>query len=159
MNRPEQRLDPRKVRELLRSRGMRWTPQRRALLEVLAETQGHITGTELIDRCRRLDPETIPSTVYRTLDVLEDLGLVRHAHGADGRQEFHVLPATEHGHLRCEVCGGSWEIDAPYAQEIVRALERERGFAVDVSHLTIAGVCETCRDQRESDAPGGELPD
>ena len=58
------------IREALHERGLRWTPQRRALLEVLAETDGHVTGAELVERCRAIDPATIPSTVYRTLDVL-----------------------------------------------------------------------------------------
>jgi len=72
----------------LRARGLRWTPQRRILVEVLSQTDGHVTGAELVDRCRALDPDTIPSTVYRTLDVLEQLGVLRHSHGADGREEF-----------------------------------------------------------------------
>ena len=58
----------------------------------------------------KLDPTTIPSTVYRTLDVLEDIGVIRHAHGVDGREEFHVRPAVEHGHLHCTACHGAWEI-------------------------------------------------
>ena len=77
-----------------RSRGMRWTPQRRTVVEVLAASSGHVTSAELIERCRERDPQTIPSTVYRTLDALEQLGLVRHGHGADGREEFHVGPYT-----------------------------------------------------------------
>jgi len=98
------------VRDRLRARGLRWTPQRRALVDVLSRTDGHITGSELVERCRVVDPATIPSTVYRTLDVLEDLGYVRHHHGVDGREEFHVLPSEDHGHFHCQVCGTSWEI-------------------------------------------------
>ena len=82
----------RDVRDELRSRGLRWTPQRRLILEVLSATEGHITGSELIERCKARDPETTPSTVYRTLDVLEALGYVSHSHSAAGREEFHVLP-------------------------------------------------------------------
>ena len=145
-------LRPDDVRDLLRSRGLRWTPQRRALVEVLARTNGHVTTTELIERCREMDPATIPSTVYRTMDVLEEVGLVRHGHGADGREEFHVLPEAEHGHLHCHGCGGTWEIDAQEGREIVRSLERGRGFTVDLSHITIVGRCAACR---ETGAPGG----
>ena len=112
---------------------------------MLSRTDGHITGSELIERCRQLDPATIPSTVYRTLDVLEELGLVRHGHGADGREEFHVLPDVVHGHLHCESCGATWEIDADEGREIVDLLARRRGFAVDLSHVTIVGVCAECR--------------
>ena len=130
---------------------MRWTPQRRLLIDVLAETDGHVTGAELVERCRTRDPETTPSTVYRTLDVLEELGLVRHAHGADGREEYHVGPETEHAHLACERCGRSWELDASEVRRFVRSLSTSRDFEVDLSHLTVVGRCRECR-------AGGERP-
>lgn len=135
------------VPDRLRARGLRWTPQRRTLIEVLSRTDGHVTGAELIERCRELDPTTIPSTVYRTLDVLEEIGVVRHAHGIDGREEFHVLPEREHGHLHCTVCRATWEIDEREAAELVAALARTRGFAADLSHLSIGGRCRECRTE------------
>jgi Fur family ferric uptake transcriptional regulator len=135
------------VRERFHRRGMRWTPQRRTVVEVLARTEGHVTGAELIERCRARDPQTIPSTVYRTLDVLEELGLVRHGHGADGREEFHVGPNTEHGHVYCADCGTRWEIDAKHADAIVRAFHRADGFEVDLSHVTVVGRCASCAAQ------------
>ena len=130
---------------LFRERGLRWTPQRRTVVDVLASSAGHVTGTELIDRCRAVDARTIPSTVYRTLDVLEELGLVRHGHGADGREEFHVAPATDHGHLHCADCGGRWEIGEAQAEGIIRALGDADGFEVDLSHVTVVGRCAECR--------------
>ena len=129
----------------LRARGLRWTPQRRVLVDVLAGVDGHITGSELVDRCRELDPATTPSTVYRTLDVLEDLGLVRHAHAADGREEFHVLPDMEHGHLHCLDCHATWEIDEAEAAALTGALRADRGFTVDLSHLSVSGLCADCQ--------------
>ena len=86
----------------------------------------------------------IPSTVYRTLDVLEELGLVRHAHGPDGREEYHVLPETEHGHLHCAGCGTSWDIGPAEAAALAQALEAGRGFRMDLSHLTVSGLCTGC---------------
>jgi len=132
------------VREHLRRAGMRWTPQRRLILEVLDQTAGHVTGSDLVERCRSIDPGTTPSTVYRTLRVLEDVGLVRHAHGLDGREEFHVRPADEHGHLHCETCGSSWEIGSDEAAATIEAFRRGRGFEVDLSHLTVVGRCRAC---------------
>jgi Fur family transcriptional regulator, ferric uptake regulator len=128
----------------LRARGLRWTSQRRALIGVLSATSGHLTGSELVERCRAIDPATIPSTVYRTLDVLEDLGIVRHAHGADGREEFHVLPVADHGHLHCAGCHQTWEIDETEAAALVALLREQRGFAVDLSHLSVSGLCAAC---------------
>jgi Fur family ferric uptake transcriptional regulator len=135
------------IPDRLRARGLRWTPQRRILVEVLADTDGHVTGAELVERCRAIAPDTIPSTVYRTLDVLEELGVVSHSHGADGREEFHVLPAAEHAHLYCRRCGGSWELgaDDEAVSTSVGAFDSTRGFEVDVSHLTLTGLCASCR--------------
>jgi len=144
------------VRDQLRSRGLRWTPQRRSIIEVLAASRGHVTGSEIVDRCRVRDPETTPSTVYRTLDVLEELGYLHHSHGTDGRGEYHVLPETEHAHLHCEQCGRSWEVNPGEASELVQVLERSREFTVHLSHLTIAGRCTDCTGAAASGEPAAD---
>jgi Fur family ferric uptake transcriptional regulator len=135
------------VPERLRARGLRWTPQRRILVDVLSHTDGHVTGAELVDRCRAVDPGTIPSTVYRTLDVLEELGVVSHSHAADGREEFHVLPTTEHGHLYCRRCGSEADLaaDDPAVVAALQAFATSRDFEIDVTHLTLIGRCAGCR--------------
>lgn len=135
------------VREQMRERGLRWTAQRRRIVDVLSEARGHITAAEIVERCRAVDPATIPSTVYRTLDVLEELGLVRHGHGADGREEFHVGPDVErHGHLYCEVCGGRWELADRAAEAVLQALASAAdGFEADLTHMTLVGRCGACR--------------
>src|SRR6476659_22644 len=102
-----------KVRDGLRAAGMRWTPQRRVILEALLESGGdHVTGAEIVSRVQDVDAQTPPSTVYRTLDALESLGYVSHSHGRDGREEYHVLPDHEHAHIVCERCGDSWNISS-----------------------------------------------
>jgi Fur family ferric uptake transcriptional regulator len=132
------------VGDRLRARGLRWTPQRRTIIDVLAGADGHITGAELVERCRARDATTIPSTVYRTLDVLDELGLVRHGHAADGHPEFHVLPAEEHGHLHCRECGATWEMGEARASAVVQALRASDGFEVDIGHVTLVGRCREC---------------
>ncbi len=143
------------VRQRLHDRGLRWTPQRRTLVEVLSTADGHVTGAELVERCRELDPATIPSTVYRTLDVLEELGLIRHSHGADGREEFHVLPGRVHGHITCRDCGATWEIDGAEGRALVETLRASRGFSIDLSHLSVVGRCRTCAGPGDAGGPGG----
>ncbi len=90
---------------------------------MLADSSGHVTGAEIVRRCRELDPATVPSTVYRTLDVLEELGLVRHGHGADGREEYHIRPADDHGHLHCAGCGRQWEVADAELRPLVEQIE------------------------------------
>jgi Fur family ferric uptake transcriptional regulator len=128
----------------LRRRGLRWTRQRRLVTEVLARSEGHVTGAEIVERCRRADPATVPSTVYRTLDVLEELGLVKHGHGAGGREEYHVQPMADHGHLHCHACGRQWELGDEEVAAFVSDIERRRGFQLDLSHLTLVGRCPAC---------------
>jgi len=132
------------VGDRLRARGLRSTAQRRTVIDALAAAEGHVTGAELVERCRRVDPATTPSTVYRTLDVLEELGLVRHLHGADGREEYHVLPTHEHGHLYCAGCGKTTEIGGQRATAIASAVRRADGFEVEIDHVTLVGRCREC---------------
>ncbi len=135
-------------------------------MDVLSQVDGHVTGSDLVERCRELDPTTTPSTVYRTLDVLEDLGYVSHHHGIDGREEYHVLPTDEHGHLHCHACGGSWEIQPGEADAIVSMLDAGRSFSVDRSHITITGLCAGCagtapraRPRRRTNGPSPRVRD
>ena len=141
------------VRDRLRASGLRWTPPRQLILDVLEATDGHITGAELVERCRARDRDTTPSTVYRTLDVLEGLGYIRHSPSAAGREEFHVLPEVEHGHLECRSCGGVWELDADDAAKLIDPIQATFGFTADVGHLTISGRCASC-----AASPSGEEP-
>lgn len=146
------------VRGRLRERGLRWTPQRRALIEILEGSTGHVTAAELVERCRAADPATVPSTVYRTLDVLEELGLVSHSHGHDGREEYHVLPQAEHAHLTCTRCGRTEELSAADAAPFIGALRASHGFAVNLSHLSVGGLCRACVAATAPRAAGAAAP-
>ena len=137
-------LEVRVVRNQLRARGLRWTPQRRAILEVLASSAGHVTAADVLDRCRAVDPEVTGSTVYRTLAMLEALGLLVHSHGTNGREEYHVVPEAEHAHLVCETCGRNWDLATSELTPLTNSLRRTRAFNPAVSHLTISGTCESC---------------
>lgn len=143
------RADPRwaDVPACLRARGLRWTPQRRVLLEVLSGVDGHVTGSELVEGCRAIDPATTPSTVYRTLEVLEGLGLVSHSHGPGGRQEFHVGATADHAHLVCSSCGKRRELSRHEVQPIADDMLLRHAFEADLEHLTIEGRCADCRSR------------
>ena len=133
-----------RIPDRFRAKGLRWTPQRATLLSVLVGADGHVTGSRLVDLCRELDAETTPSTVYRTLDALEKLGIVSHSHGLDGREEFHVRPTRDHGHLICSACGLEEELRAADAAPFLEALRREHGFEGQIDHLTVMGRCRGC---------------
>jgi Fur family ferric uptake transcriptional regulator len=68
----------------------------------------------------------------------------------DGREEFHVRPTAEHGHLVCDLCGASWELSEAEARPIVRTMKRSRDFEVSLGHLTIVGRCAACREELDA---------
>jgi Fur family ferric uptake transcriptional regulator len=133
------------ARRHARAQGTRWTPQRELLLAVLADSDGHIGGAELVKRCRAFDATTTPSTVYRNLDLLEELGVVSHHRHPSGREEYHYRQEREHGHLYCRGCGQSQEICTADLAPVVDALRRHCGFEVDIAHAALVGLCAACR--------------
>ncbi len=128
----------------LRGRHLRLTPQRRAVVAALAEFEGHVTAAQIVERCLEEDADFVPSTVYRTLHLLEDLGLITHIHDADGREEFQPAAEAPHAHLICRECGTTREIGADELGDFLGLLHRRHGFDVDLSHLAIFGRCVGC---------------
>jgi len=132
------------VAALLREHRHRLTPQRRTVVAALAEFEGHVTTSKLIERCLARDPDFVPSTVYRTLDLLEELGVVTHIHDAEGREEYHPVPGAPHAHLICRGCGETREVSREELGDFVAHMLDEHGFAVDVGHLAVFGRCRGC---------------
>lgn len=131
------------LRERLRGRGYRLTPQRELILGAV-ERLGHATPDEVLAEVRKQSSAVNVSTVYRTLEVLEQLGLVRHAHLSDRAPTYHSVTDHEHFHLKCRNCGRVVSVDPEVAAPLVETLRREHGFVADVGHLTVHGHCETC---------------
>lgn len=131
--------------ERLHARGYRVTPQRTLVLAAINDL-GHATPEEILVRVQAESPKVNLSTVYRTLEVLEDVGLVTHAHLGHGSPTYHSVDDEVHIHLVCRQCDGIDSIPVDSAREFLTTLERERGFATDVGHMAIHGVCRSCRE-------------
>jgi len=133
------------IRDLLHDRGMRWTPQRRTLIEVLSKADGHVGGADLVERCRAVDPTTTPSTVYRTLQALADGGEVDTLRTEDGEALYRRCSGTHHHHLVCRGCGRTVEVEGPTVERWADAVADRHGFT-EISHtLEIFGTCPDCR--------------
>jgi Fur family transcriptional regulator, ferric uptake regulator len=127
----------------LRSRGYRLTPQRELVLRAV-ERLGHATPDEVLTAVREESQAVNVSTVYRTLELLEDLGLVRHAHITDRAPTYHSAAAPAHVHLVCRECHGVTEVSPEVIEPFTRVLHDRHGFSTDVGHLTIFGSCRDC---------------
>ncbi len=127
----------------LRSRGYRLTPQRQLVLEAVARL-GHATPEEIVTEVRRTAGGVNISTVYRTLDLLEELDLVSHAHLRHGAPTYHAAGVEEHVHLVCGACGAIREIPPDVLSDLVTRLRDDFGFSVNVDHVALAGRCADC---------------
>ena len=128
----------------LRLRGYRLTPQRQLVLEAV-QRLGHATPEAIATEVRRTASGVNITTVYRTLELLEQLGLVWHTHLDHGAPTYH--PANErHLHAVCRECGDISDVSPDVVAGVVRQLADERGFAVDVGHLTFFGICAKCQN-------------
>ncbi len=130
--------------EELRSRGYRVTPQRQLVLEAVSEL-GHATPEEICARVQQTARGVNISTVYRTLELLEELGLVTHTHLSHGAPTYHLAAEADHVHLVCRGCGEVTEVAPRLVDGLVTALDQELGFVTDVHHLTVFGTCRNCR--------------
>ena len=136
----------------LRARGYRLTPQRQLVLEAVGEL-GHATPEEIATAVRRTASGVNISTVYRTLELLEEVGLVRHAHLGHGPPTYSVATDDDHVHLVCRDCGRVEEAAAELVAPAIERLSQEKGFSVDVGHFAVFGRCRDCRESMAGEQP------
>lgn len=130
----------------LRAKGYRLTPQRQLVLEAIAAL-GHATPEQILVQVRETAGGVNISTVYRTLDLLEELALVTHAHLGHGAPTYHVANDAEHVHLVCRECGGIAEVSPDVVAATVERLAADHGFTADVHHFAVFGTCANCRSK------------
>ena len=124
-------------------RGLRWTPQRRAVLAAVAEADGPFTLGELHDRARQRAPRLGLATVYRTVELLRETESVRPL-PTEGRPTYVRCHPGHHHHLVCRACGSVQETDlcaCPDASE----LERRHDFVPETHAADVYGLCGRCR--------------
>ena len=137
--------------ELLRGQGMRMTPQRLAIVDEIMSTSGYIIPIAVIERVQARIPGVSPSTVYRTLERLEQVGVLAHVHLESG-VGYHRLEQAQHAHLTCARCGADLELPRASLRSLERLIERDHGFHPDFTHYAISGLCGACRHAEASDA-------
>jgi Fur family ferric uptake transcriptional regulator len=127
------------ILEKIRARGERITTPRRALIELLASTREHLTVDDIASRLHVLHPSIAPSTVYRTLEALQEWGMVEKIHRGQGATFFHLAQA--HQHLVCDVCGKVSDIPSHELDDLVRRLHDAYGFELRPSRFALLGHC------------------
>jgi Fur family ferric uptake transcriptional regulator len=132
--------------ETIRASGKRLTLQRQLVLDAVRRSRHHVTADEIARIVRLKYPRIGPSTVYRNLEALEELGHVIHTHLDDRVTRWHRADTHPHGHLVCRSCGGETEVKSAALEAMARRLRAEYRFEPDLAHSAIVGVCRRCRD-------------
>jgi Fur family transcriptional regulator, ferric uptake regulator len=137
-------LDADQIAGTLAARGLRFTRQRRAVLNAVAEASSSVSPVQVFDAARERCPELGLTTVYRTLDLLSEIGALRRVHGPDHCEAF-VPAGTAHGHtVVCSRCGQVMEFTECDMQAVVDAAARQTGFRITDHFLQLSGECPAC---------------
>jgi Fur family ferric uptake transcriptional regulator len=131
--------------------GHRVTPQRVMILDAVCEGGGHTTLKQIYIRLRHMDNTIDRSSVYRTLKLFVDLGLVISATAPNGETVYEIPKPQKHHHLICRVCGKEQEIGHEAIQGAVAAVRQQYGFVVEDDHLVFHGVCAACQARGASE--------
>ena len=138
-----------RLQDALRSAGRRLTAQRRLILQVLEESNGHLDADALYDRVKARDPDVSLATVYRTLAVLREIGLVEEHRLGEDHGHYEAVRQEPHYHFTCLCCGKVIEFDTSLVAQVEQDLCEQEGVRVTSTHLHVSGYCALCRDSAD----------
>ena len=139
------------LKEDLKKKGYKLTPQRRAIVDTIVVNEGkHLTAEEIYDEVKKDCPEIGLATVYRTILLLEEIGVVSKLHLNDGCSRYELVHSDEvhrHHHLICNVCNKVIEVKDDLLEEIEVKIEKEYEFKIVDHALKFYGICHECQEK------------
>lgn len=133
------------IAKILQKQGYRLTPQRVMILHAIDHRTGHFSAEEIYAQIKPQYPQLNISTVYRTLELLKNTGLVTETDFGDGRARYHTTEKGHHHHLVCQQCGAITDLDDSLFEPLREQLNRQYNFNADLRHVAIFGTCAKCR--------------
>ena len=140
-------VDASEIVSAFETAGYRLTSPRRALAALIASRGGHFTAEDLLGESRRRRLGVTRATIFRSLDVLADLGVVERLDLPSGAHAFVACEPTHHHHVVCSSCGRTTGFDDPGIERIAKAIGRDTGYRIDTHRLELFGLCPACRKQ------------
>src|SRR5277367_21312 len=129
------------------ARGIRLTPQRRALIQVIQDAREHLDAGSLLELARQREPSIDRATVYRTIELLKKLRLIDELDlmHLEGEKHFYeVKTKSEHIHLACFSCGRIEEFSSALFERLKAEISEQAGFSIRVTRLEVGGACRAC---------------
>jgi Fur family ferric uptake transcriptional regulator len=134
--------------QYLSKHGLKLTPQRMTILEVLLQGGGHFTLEEMYQKVNEVDPSVGQATVYRTLKLLVEAGFADAVTFNDSITRYELRYGTEHhDHLICQDCGASIEFTSPKLEKELAAIAKKHGYDPTEHVVNIVGICKECRSK------------
>lgn len=136
----------------LKKKGYKLTPQRRAIVDTIVDSEGkHLTAEEIYDEVRKNCPEIGLATVYRTILLLEEIGVVSKLHLNDGCSRYELIHGDErhrHHHLVCNECNGLIEVEDDLLDDLEEIIEKQYGFKIEDHSVKFFGRCKDCQNKQ-----------
>ncbi|MGL5206097.1 MAG: Fur family transcriptional regulator [Acidaminococcaceae bacterium] len=131
---------------VLRNSGFKVTPQRLAVYEALAKTKAHPNAELLYNELRPKYPSMSFATVYKTVEILNELGLITVLNTGEGSSRYDA-DASEHAHIQCTVCGRVDDVGPLSVAELDAEVNADTGYEVQGQKLYFYGVCPACKNK------------
>lgn len=137
------------LRDKLKEKGYKLTPQRRSILNIILETEGkHLSAEEIYELVKSKCPDIGLATVYRTMQMFDEVGLVYKHNFDDGRSRYELNHHNEdhqHHHLICVGCNSVIEVEEDLLEQLENGIEKKYNFKIKNHNVKFFGYCEKCR--------------
>ena len=139
------RLTNRKITATLKRHGYKLTPQRRAVIQTITHSQDYLTPATIYQKVHQDSPNIGLVTIYRTIDILAELGLICELHAGGICRSYTISAPEHHHHLICSDCGVVIDFTGHDLSELEQSLSKRSGFRIDSHLLEFAGLCQACQ--------------
>lgn len=144
--------DIQKLKDELKEKGYKFTPQRRSIVDTIIASEGkHLTAEEIYDEVKKICPEIGLATVYRTILLLEQMGIIYKLDLNDGCSRYELAHEDEvhrHHHLVCNKCGKVIEVEDDLLEELEKDIQKKYNFEIKDHSVKFFGLCSECRDDK-----------
>lgn len=146
-------IDYNVLKEDLKKKGYKLTPQRRAIVDTIVDSEGkHLTAEEIYDVVKNNCPEIGLATVYRTIILLEEIGFVSRLHLNDGCSRYELVHSDErhrHHHLICNSCKKVIEVEDDLLEDLEEEIKNKYSFAIVDHSVKFYGYCKECQSKKD----------
>jgi len=135
------------ILKLMQENGLRSTPQRRIILEILKNTNKHLSAEEIFEEVKKIQPDISFGTIYRNLSILHEVGIIRDLNFKDGKIRYELNDKEHHHHMVCINCGETIKINKCPMDDFLINFAKGAGFQITGHTFEVFGYCKNCQEK------------